>query len=238
MSTQPTPPHAEISLHQWLNWLFKLVLLIVFLDAVFFGIAGRLDWLGAWVFTLFYVAFVIFFVVWTARNAPDLLAERSTTAANVKSWDKIILTLYTVALIALLVVAALDAGRFRWSEMPLVGHIVGFLGLAVTGVWIWWVSATNAFLSRHARIQDDRGQRVVTSGPYAYVRHPMYAALIPFVLCVALTLGSWWSLVPGAVIAILMIIRTALEDRMLHEELPGYREYAQKVRYRLLPGIW
>ncbi len=101
-----------------------------------------------------------------------------------------------------------------------------------------WVTRTNAYLSRFARIQDDRGQQVVTTGPYRYVRHPMYAAVIPFILCIALILGSWWALVPGAIIAILFVVRTALEDRMLQEELPGYKAYAQHVRYRLLPGVW
>jgi len=100
------------------------------------------------------------------------------------------------------------------------------------------VMRTNQYLSRFARIQNDRGQQVVTNGPYRYVRHPMYASIIPFVLCVALILGSWWALVPGAIIAILFVIRTSLEDRMLQKELRGYEEYTQRVRYRLLPGVW
>ena len=159
-------------------------------------------------------------------------------ASNVKGWDKLLMALYTTALVALLVVAALDAGRFRWTEMPAALQMLGVIGIVPCGAWLFWVTRTNAFLSRFARIQADRGQQVVTSGPYRYVRHPMYAALLPFILCVALILGSWWALVPGAIIVALFIIRTALEDRMLQAELPGYKEYTQRVRYRLLPGVW
>ncbi len=159
-------------------------------------------------------------------------------AGNVKGWDKVLMILYTTALLALLVVAALDAGRFRWTEMPVALQVVGALGLIPCGAWLFWVTRTNAFLSRYARIQDDRGQRVITTGPYRFVRHPMYASLIPFMICVVLVLGSSWAFIPAGVIAVLFIIRTALEDRMLTTELPGYREYAQRVRWRLIPGVW
>jgi protein-S-isoprenylcysteine O-methyltransferase Ste14 len=172
------------------------------------------------------------------RNAPELLEERGKMATNVKTWDRVITSIYAVALLSLLIVAALDAGRFRWSEMPVVLQVVGAIGLIPCGIWLWWVTRTNAYLSRYARIQDDRRQQVVTTGPYRYVRHPMYASVIPFILCIALVLGSWWALVPGAIITVLFVIRTALEDRMLQAELPGYKEYAQRVRYRLLPGVW
>jgi protein-S-isoprenylcysteine O-methyltransferase Ste14 len=98
--------------------------------------------------------------------------------------------------------------------------------------------AENAYASRWVRIQKDRGQRVVTSGPYRYIRHPMYAAIILLVSCIAIELGSWWALIPSALIGMLFMIRMALEDRMLQEELIGYKDYARKVRYRLLPGLW
>jgi protein-S-isoprenylcysteine O-methyltransferase Ste14 len=132
----------------------------------------------------------------------------------------------------------LDAGRFRWSSMPVALQVLGVLLLAFTGFVIGRVMTVNYYLSRYARIQDDRGQQVVTQGPYRYVRHPMYAVLPPFMAGMALVLGSWWALVPAGLIGALYIIRTALEDHMLQEELPGYREYAQKVRFRLFPGIW
>ncbi len=230
--------NAKPSSQSWAKRLIQIFALVVTIDAILFLLAGRWDWSGAWVLTFLYLAFLLIIFVWATRNAPELLKERSRMASNVKGWDKILLTLYTLALIGLLVVAALDAGRFRWTEMPIIGQALGILGIIPCGIWLLWVTRTNAYLSRYARIQDDRGQQVVTTGPYRYVRHPMYAAVIPFILCLALILGSWWALVPGLIIAMLFVIRTALEDRMLQEELPGYKEYAQRVRYRLLPGVW
>ncbi len=223
---------------RWLKLLVRVLALVAVMDAVLFLLAGRLDWSGAWVLSALYLAFLLVMLAWAARNAPELLEERSRMASNVKGWDKVLLALYTIALIALLVVAALDAGRFHWAEMPVFFQVLGVLGIILCGVWLLWVTRTNAYLSRYARIQDDRGQQVVTTGPYRYVRHPMYASIIPFILCVALILGSWWALAPGAIIACLFVIRTGLEDRMLQAELPGYKEYARRVRYRLVPGVW
>lgn len=222
----------------WLKRAGAIVVLLLVMDALLFVSAGRMDWPGPWLLSALYGLFLLVFAVWATLRAPELLKERSRRAENVKGWDKLILNLYTLALLALLVVAGLDAGRFRWSEMPPPVQLAGALAMVPLGAWLLWVSQANAYLSRYARIQDDRGQQVVSTGPYRYVRHPMYAAVIPFVLCVALVLGSWWALVPGAVIVVLFVIRTALEDRMLQAELPGYVEYARRVRFRLLPGVW
>jgi len=230
-SAKPTPG-------QWIKRFIQIILGIFVLDAFLFLIAGRWDWTGAWIFSFLYLVFVLVFVVWTMRNDPGLMEERSRRAENVKPWDKVILTIYTIMLVGMLFVAALDAGRFRWSEMPLIWQALGVIALIPQGLLLFWVTATNSYLSRYARIQKDRSQQVVTTGPYKYVRHPMYAAVIPFIICVALVLGSWWALVPGGVIGVLFIIRTTLEDQMLQDELPGYKEYAQRVRYRLIPGIW
>jgi protein-S-isoprenylcysteine O-methyltransferase Ste14 len=115
---------------------------------------------------------------------------------------------------------------------------MGVIGLVLAMAVTYWAMASNPFLSTIVRIQDDRGHYVVTSGPYRYVRHPMYAAIFLMWPGIALELGSWWALIPAAVIVIVFVIRTALEDRMLQAELPGYVEYAQHTRYRLLPGVW
>ena len=236
-STHQEPSAAKPTVRLWIKRSLAIVLFIAVLDALLFVPAGRLDWAGGWVFSSLYAVLLIVFVVWTTLHDPGLMQERSRRAENVKVWDKVILGLYTVALLALPVVAGLDA-RFRWSDVPLVAQALGLFGLLAVGLWLLWVTRANSFLSRYARIQDDRAQQVVTTGPYRFVRHPMYAALVPFAALVALVLGSWWALVPGGIIAVLFVIRTALEDRMLLEELPGYREYAERVRYRLYPGIW
>ncbi|MGE5139404.1 MAG: methyltransferase family protein [Rudaea sp.] len=239
MST-PNSTHVETSVSAavWLNRIVRLVGLIVVMDILLFIPAGRLDWPGAWILSILYFIFLLVMVVWSTLRAPELMEERSRTAPNVKRWDKVLLSLYTIALLALLIVAGLDAGRFRLSSMPPWLQVLGVVISILCGAWLLWVTKTNAFLSRHARIQDDRGQQVVTAGPYRYVRHPMYASLVPFIVSIALILGSWWAIVPGGIIIVLFFIRTALEDRMLQAELPGYKEYASRVRYRLLPGIW
>jgi len=229
---------SKISWTVWLKRLGALLAVIVIMDALLFGAAGRLDWLGAWLLTGLYFLFLLLVAIWTTIKAPGLMEERSRKAANVKTWDNVIMSIYTVLLFVLLIIAGLDAGRFRWSVMPVALQILGIVLLALSGYVIWRVIAVNYYLSRYARIQDDRGQKVVAEGPYRYVRHPMYAMFIPFMAGIAFVLGSWWALLPGGLIGVLFIIRTALEDKMLQQELPGYREYAQKVRYRLFPGVW
>ncbi len=149
-----------------------------------------------------------------------------------------IIAAYTAFLLLTPIVAGLDADRFRWSAVPLPARGLAWLGLALAGALIFWVLTANTYLSRMARIQDDRGQVVVTTGPYRFVRHPVYLGVILLFVCMPVALGSWWALLPGAVIGLLFVIRTAKEDRMLREELPGYVEYAPRVRYRLVPRIW
>jgi protein-S-isoprenylcysteine O-methyltransferase Ste14 len=150
----------------------------------------------------------------------------------------VILSIYTVLLLTLLVVAGLDAGRFRWAPASPTLQWIGWAGTILAGTLIGWVTTVNTYLSRQVRIQDDRGQVTVTRGPYRVVRHPMYLGIIALLLCVPLVLGSLWALVPGALIGALFVLRTALEDQTLQSELPGYIEYVRRVRYRLLPGIW
>jgi protein-S-isoprenylcysteine O-methyltransferase Ste14 len=211
---------------------------ILVMDLLLFVPSGSLDWPAAWILSLLYAVFLLAYVVWGTLKAPALLKERSQVAENVKSWDKVIMAIYTGLLLTTLVLAGLDGGRFRWSHIPLAVQLLGLAGLFVVGGFIFWTIVTNAYLGRMVRIQEDRGHQVVTGGPYRYVRHPMYAGIILLFPCMVLFLGSWWALLPASLIATLMTIRTALEDRALLAELPGYAEYAGRVRYRLLPGVW
>jgi protein-S-isoprenylcysteine O-methyltransferase Ste14 len=210
---------------------------ILVMDLLLFIPAGRLDWAAAWVLSVLYGVFLLAYAVWGTLKAPDLLKERSQVAENVKVWDKVIMAIYTVLLLATLVLAGLDAGRVRWSQMAVGWQVLGLLGIILSACVIFWTILTNAYLGRMVRIQEDRGHQVVTGGPYRWVRHPMYVGIIVLFPCMTLFLGSWWALVPAGLIALLMVIRTALEDRTLQAELPGYAEYAQRVRYRLLPGV-
>jgi protein-S-isoprenylcysteine O-methyltransferase Ste14 len=205
---------------------------------VWFGIAGRATWVQGWAFLLAFVAYVVTLVWRLARSDPDLLRERNRTAENVEPWDKAVMGCYTGLLMVLLALSALDSGRFRWSAVPVWVQLLGWLLLCVAGTIIWHVMAVNAYLSSWARIQEDRGQVVVTEGLYGYVRHPMYLGIAIGFVGLPLALGSWWALIPDWMIVGLFVYRTAREDRMLRQKLPGYEGYAAKVRHRLLPGIW
>ena len=177
-------------------------------------------------------------MIWMKINAPGLLKERMSRNKEIKSWDKIIMIAYSFLLIILLAVPGLDAVRFGWSEVSLIVKALGFIGYIPATSFAFWAMRENAYASDVVRIQEDRGHTVCTTGPYRYVRHPMYTGVILFVLCFPLSLGSLYSFIPASLIIVLFIIRTSLEDKTLLEELPGYKEYAQKVRYRLLPGVW
>jgi protein-S-isoprenylcysteine O-methyltransferase Ste14 len=172
------------------------------------------------------------------KKAPDLLKERMRRKKDVKSWDKIIMAFYSFFLILILILPGLDAVRFQWSNVPLYAKILAFIGYVPGSALAFWAMRENAFLSDVVRIQEDRGHTVCTTGPYKYVRHPMYVGVILIMLCFPISLGSFYTLIPAVIIMILFSVRTALEDKTLREELPGYKEYAQNVRYRLIPGIW
>lgn len=145
---------------------------------------------------------------------------------------------YTIALLAFLVLVALDSGRFRWSSVSPEVQAIGWLLLIAAGTMIWHVMMTNAYLSSYARLQQDRNQTVVQEGAYAWIRHPMYLGVIFALFGLPLALGSWWGLVPAVLLVALFVYRTYREDRMLVGGLSGYAEYKIKVRYRLFPGVW
>ena len=218
--------------------LLRAFAIMGFFIAALFLPAGRLDWWAGWAFLIAFFGATIILSLWMRRRDPALMEERSRTAENVKSWDKVIMVVYTVLLFVMLMVAGLDAGRFGLSDMPAALRALGWLGLLTAYALVWWVMASNPFLSEMVRIQDERGHVVVTTGPYNYVRHPMYVGTITALSTIPLVLGSYWALIPAVLIDILFVVRTAMEDRMLRAELPGYWEYASRIRYRLIPGIW
>ena len=235
MQSKADKPRLERS---GVNRLIQILVSVLLMGSMLFLSAGRLDWPAAWIFLGSYVLVILTLGVWVVRKYPDVVNERGKIAHNARSWDKVLMTIYSVMLLGLFAVAGLDAGRFGWSVMPIAFQVTGFVALIGAMVVTYWAMATNPFLSTIVRIQADRGQYVVTSGPYRYVRHPMYAATLLMWPGIALELGSWWALIPAAVIVIVFVIRTALEDRTLQAELPGYVDYAQHTRYRLAPGVW
>ena len=177
-------------------------------------------------------------VAYFSWKDPELLLERTTKPSNVPRWDRILLRVYPALLGCLFLTAALHAGRYRWAPVPLPLQWLGAVGMLAAFLVVWWCTATNHYLASYARLQTDRGQRVVSEGPYAIVRHPMYASMTVLDDSIALLLGSWLALVPASAIGLLAVVRTWLEDRMLLDGLPGYRDYALHVPRRLMPGVW
>lgn len=211
---------------------------VVVTAAVLFLAAGRPDWLWAWVYMGIWLASAAIVGPITIRTAPQAVAERGEFRLE-KRWDKAVAMLYMVAYFVVLpLVAGLDE-RFGWSGgLAVVWHVAGAVVLAAGMALYAWSLITNAYFSMVVRLQEDRGQAVCTSGPYRFVRHPGYVGLILQCLGLPLLLGSWWALIVALAAAVAMVIRTALEDRLLTAELAGYREYARNVRFRLLPGVW
>jgi len=211
----------------------------VLIDVTRFGAAGRFDWPQAWLLTAIFAVMFLLGAPWMIRHDPDLVRERlNRRPSNVPPWDRRLLRFYPPLMVALFVTAALDAGRWRWSHVPVAVQMLSTAGILLAIAGIWWCMTVNHFLAAFARVQTDRGHTVVQSGPYRFVRHPMYTSIIVLMLGIALLLGSWLALIPAALIGTLFVVRTWLEDRMLTEGLAGYRAYGQRVPKRLVPGVW
>lgn len=221
-------------------WTYSLRIVVAWLavSLLVFGGAGRLDWLMGWVFSALWIVPKLAWIWLILRRDPGLAAERVDDHANTQPWDRTILRIYGVFAFGSILVASLDQ-RWGWSgEVPAALVIAAVILYLAANLLVGWITHVNTFFSSVARIQTDRGQVVVDQGPYAIVRHPTYSLTVILWLTTPLILESWWGIVPGALAALMMILRTRLEDRMLRAELPGYAEYARRVRYRLLPGVW
>lgn len=224
----------------WLHWV-GAVLRIACLPLVIIWPAGDWGWAQGWALCAIWMGYAVLMGTWLWNNDRDLLAERlkgSPVQEGQKGWDKVLMVLMLVAGLALVVLPSLDH-RWGWSsELPPRLQLGALLINIPAFLLVGWVMRTNTFLSRVVKLDEERDHRVITTGPYAIVRHPMYLAVLTCVFAMPLALGSWWGLLPAAVMNGLLVARAVLEDRMLHEELLGYREYAQVTRYRLLPGIF
>ena len=214
-------------------------LFVAFAAALFLP-AGTIAWPAGWVFLILFFGFVIATSLWLLRYSPGLLAERMTGAGkpDQKAWDKVFHLMAGVGFFSWLVLMALDAVRFRWSQMPFWFQGAGAVLLLASFALFFLTFRKNAYLSPAVRVQKDRGQVVVSTGPYRHVRHPMYAAFILFALGTTLLLGSWYGLLLALVLIIMVAWRSVREEGTLREELPGYEEYMATVKYRLIPYLW
>ena len=221
--------------------IIRLLIIIPVMLGVLLLSAGRVDWWEAWAYTVTGLLVLIgsrAFMIW---KYPDLALERSQAHEydDVKKWDR-----YLMPITALYgpfvswIIAGLDV-RFGWSaDLPDWIQIIALILIQLGSLIGSWAMITNRFFSSHVRIQTDRGHSVVRKGPYKVVRHPGYAGSLISWLAAPVFFSSWWVAIPGVLVIAASVLRTALEDRTLQDELPGYKEYAEEVKYRLVPGIW
>ncbi|MGP0019853.1 MAG: methyltransferase family protein [Candidatus Sulfotelmatobacter sp.] len=201
--------------------------------------AGRLDWVRGWISVALFVVGMTAVKRIVQHYNPAVLKERAKwRRKDTKGFDKIFLAIYLPLYLIQPAIGGFDAVRYHWSSMPFVFVYVGSILFTLALAMITWVMIVNPFAESSVRIQTDRGHTVITSGPYRIVRHPMYVGIILLYFSTALIWGSVWTLRLGALLMVLLIWRTAREDRTLRQELPGYEQYAAVTRYRLLPGVW
>ena len=230
-------PYEKASPRQWI----ALTLTYLLMPLVLLISASDLGWWQGWLYSVLIVAIGVGSRILAEKRHPGLMAERSRLGKdqNVKPWDKILAPLMAIGMtFPLFIVAGLDH-RFGWSpEFPIELNILGFALIVLGYTFASWTIIENRFFSSMVRIQMDREHVVCDTGPYKIVRHPGYAGNLLALPGIALALSSAWTIVPGIIAVVITVIRTRLEDRALQEELPGYKEYADRVRYRLIPGIY
>ena len=201
--------------------------------------AGTWAWTRGWLFLGVLLASSTLLTLYLLRVNPDVIAGRVNRHERPRRWDLLLGLLVALpAMLAIPIVSALDDGRYHWSRLPWWGCALGYALLLVGFAGLTWAQAVNKFFEPSVRIQTDRGHHVIDTGPYAIIRHPGYAFGFAFFLGIPLALGSLWGLIPAMLMSAFVVVRTVLEDRTLQNELPGYKEYAERVRYRLIPGVW
>jgi protein-S-isoprenylcysteine O-methyltransferase Ste14 len=220
-------------------WLRKQIVSVILMLVTLFWPAGTMSWSAGWLLVGMMTVSVLFqWLVISPRN-PDLFAERSKLQPGSKKWDVILATLVAAFLPMITwIISGLDF-RYNWSERIPLGWMMGSAVIWLVGYGITlWAMMANTFFSATVRIQTERGHHVIDKGPYGWVRHPGYLGALVVQLTTPVVLGSWWAWIPSVIALALFTLRTRLEDNTLKRELPGYEEYASRVRFRLFPGIW
>ena len=216
------------------------VLIFLFLQAViFFACAGRTDIPRGWLYFGLTTLQLLCNMAVLLKYSPETIAERSELKSGTKGWDLIFAVIYSLMVVLFIpAIAGLDVGRFHWSQLGIEFAAFGTMLFILSESFIVWSMVENKFFELGVRVQKERKQYVISTGPYAIVRHPGYAGMILMYIAVPLIIGSFYSLFCSLVLLILFVIRTELEDKTLQKELKGYKQYMKKVRYKLLPGIW
>jgi len=219
--------------------LIRLIVVFSLLALLLFASAGTLLWPEAWLLLLLQLMMSVRMIVWLYRHDPALLKSRmSYLKPGIRLRDQLFALLFTSIFLPLLILPGVDVVRFGWSAMPVLLEGVGFVLYGVAQLLVFRVLQQNSFASPIVEIQPERGHLVVESGVYAHVRHPMYTGFIGCMLAFPLALGSWWSIPLAMLLAATFLIRIFFEEQTLRSELPGYAGYCERVRYRLVPGVW
>jgi protein-S-isoprenylcysteine O-methyltransferase Ste14 len=211
--------------------------MVVVIAGLVFVLARRLGWTLGWIYVGIVVATLAINLACLLRWNPKLIRRRMRLGKFTKTWDKVWAVLFGLVMIAIYVVAVIEA-RDGVSSALGAAWLLGLAIFVLGWTLVTWSMVVNPFFEKTVRIQTDHGHRVIETGPYAYVRHPGYVGFAGWMLSTPLLLASAWAFIPAMIAVIGFVIRTALEDRMLHAELPGYAEYATRVRFRLVPGVW
>jgi protein-S-isoprenylcysteine O-methyltransferase Ste14 len=218
-----------------LKRLIQVMMSVILIAIILLVSAGKIDWIYAWV----YITSSLLVIIINAFIFPtELISERGRKKENIEKWDRLISGLITFPWLALYIVSGLDI-RFGLSlELASWIHITGLVIFALGNAFVSWAMISNIYFSTVVRIQYDRGHTVSIGGPYRFMRHPGYMGMIIYLLASPIILGSIWALIPASLAVILFIIRTTFEDNTLKNKLEGYKEYAERVKYWLIPGIW
>ncbi len=212
--------------------------LLTYALPVFLASGLRL-WPSAWIFLASWFGFWLSILVWLYRQNPALFQERmQLRSSGQKGVDKLLGPLVNVSLFCWLLFTSFDAGRFHWSPVTVWLQVLGLFVLLGAFFLYFLTFRDNAFLSPLVRVQEERGQRVISSGPYRFVRNPMYAATLAVIPGASLLLGAWYGILAGLLVAFVLACRAVLEERALQKELPGYADYRRQVKYRLIPYVW
>jgi protein-S-isoprenylcysteine O-methyltransferase Ste14 len=210
------------------------------LGAFLFVPAGRIDWLNGWIYLVELFVLGSAVTLWLARHNPGLLRERmrAPVQRGQKSWDRALMMLFMPLYFVGLVVAGYDGAHTLVAPMPLALQILGAVLVALFMAGCWWTFRENSFAAPVVRIQAERGHHVIDTGPYALVRHPMYASAVLFFAGTPLLLQSWLSLLVAPLLTAILAIRSVKEEATLAQDLPGYDAYRRRVRWRLVPYLW
>lgn len=202
--------------------------------------AGTFRWIPGWIFLILFFGFVVIMSMWLLKHDPDLLKERMTglRRSDQKRWDKLLMSMVLIVFVVWIVLMPLDAVRFQWSQMPVWIQAIGAIILIISLYLFYLVIRENPFLSPAIRVQKERKQVVISTGPYHHIRHPYYSASILFFLGTTLLLGSWYGLILALILTGLVVIRALMEERTLQKELQDYNIYMAQVKHRFIPYIW